>query len=184
MESDEIRKRLTDEEKTQYAKLADMFEEGCPDEAQIRDMDQQLEKLAKLREQKSQLETKISYFEAMAMKREEPVVSVKKRIGMIVPAILLFLAGIAAAVVGFAVPDVAKYSMFFIGAGALAVVIGIFLLAMRKALAVRCISIAAAVEKSSRQLWQMLRQKSSGLKMPVPQQWSSWLHCMKRQWQK
>lgn len=60
------------------------------------------------------------------MKREEPVVSVKKRIGMIVPAILLFLAGIAAAVVGFAVPDVAKYSMFFIGAGALAVVIGIF----------------------------------------------------------
>ncbi len=128
---------LTDEEKTQYAKLADMFEEGCPDEAQIRDMDQQLEKLAKLREQKSQLETKISYFEAMAMKREEPVVSVKKRIGMIVPAILLFLAGIAAAVVGFAVPDVAKYSMFFIGAGALAVVIGIFLLAMRKALADR-----------------------------------------------
>ena len=128
---------LTDEEKAQYAKLADMFEEGCPDEAQIRDMDQQLEKLAKLREQKSQLETKISYFEAMAMKREEPVVSVKKRIGMIVPAILLFLAGIAAAVVGFAVPDVAKYSMFFIGAGALAVVIGIFLLAMRKALADR-----------------------------------------------
>ena len=128
---------LTDEEKTQYAKLVDMFEEGCPDEAQIRDMDQQLEKLAKLREQKSQLETKISYFEAMAMKREEPVVSVKKRIGMIVPAILLFLAGIAAAVVGFAVPDVAKYSMFFIGAGALAVVIGIFLLAMRKALADR-----------------------------------------------
>lgn len=128
---------LTDEEKTQYAKLVDMFEEGCPDEAQIRDMDQQLEKLAKLREQKSQLETKISYFEAMAMKREEPVVSVKKRIGMIVPAILLFLAGIAAAVVGFAVPDVAKYSMFFIGAGALAVVIGSFLLAMRKALADR-----------------------------------------------
>ena len=128
---------LTDEEKTQYAKLVDMFEEGCPDEAQIRDMDQQLEKLAKLREQKSQLETKISYFEAMAMKREEPVASVKKRIGMIVPAILLFLAGIAAAVVGFAVPDVAKYSMFFIGEGALAVVIGSYLLAMSKTLADR-----------------------------------------------
>lgn len=128
---------LTDEEKAQYAKLADMFEEGCPDEAQIRDMDQQLEKLAKLREQKSQLETKISYFEAMAMKREEPVTPVKKRIGMIVPAILLFLSGIAAAVVGFAVPDFAKYSMLFIGAGAFAVVIGIFLLAMRKALADR-----------------------------------------------
>lgn len=128
---------LTDEEKAQYAKLADMFEEGCPDEAQIRDMDQQLEKLAKLREQKSQLETKISYFEAMAMKREEPVAPVKKRIGMIVPVILLFLSGIAAAVAGFAVPDFAKYSMLFIGAGAFAVVIGIFLLAMRKALADR-----------------------------------------------
>lgn len=128
---------LTDEEKAQYAKLADMFEEGCPDEAQIRDMDQQLEKLARLREQKSQLETKISYFEAMAMKREEPVAPVKKRIGMIVPVILLFLSGIAAAVAGFAVPDFAKYSMLFIGAGAFAVVIGIFLLAMRKALADR-----------------------------------------------
>ena len=65
---------LTDEEKTQYAKLTDMFADGCPDEAQIRDMDQQLEKFAKLREQRSQLETKISYFEAMAMKREEPTV--------------------------------------------------------------------------------------------------------------
>lgn len=128
---------LTDEEKAQYAKLADMFEEGCPDEAQIRDMDQQLEKLARLREQKSQLETKISYFEAMAMKREEPVAPVKKRIGMIVPVILLFLSGIAAAVAGFAVPDFAKYSMLFIGAGVFAVVIGIFLLAMRKALADR-----------------------------------------------
>lgn len=128
---------LTDEEKAQYAKLADMFEEGCPDEAQIRDMDQQLEKLARLREQKSQLETKISYFEAMAMKREEPVAPVKKRIGMIVPVILLFLSGIAAAVAGFAVPDFAKYSMLFIGVGAFAVVIGIFLLAMRKALADR-----------------------------------------------
>lgn len=128
---------LTDEEKAQYAKLADMFEEGCPDEAQIRDMDQQLEKLARLREQKSQLETKISYFEAMAMKREEPVAPVKKRIGMIVPVILLFLSGTAAAVAGFAVPDFAKYSMLFIGAGAFAVVIGIFLLAMRKALADR-----------------------------------------------
>ena len=31
---------LTDEEKTQYAKLTDMFADGCPDEAQIRDMDQ------------------------------------------------------------------------------------------------------------------------------------------------
>ena len=56
---------------------------------------------------------------------------------MIVPVILLFLSGIAAAVAGFAVPDFAKYSMLFIGAGAFAVVIGIFLLAMRKALADR-----------------------------------------------
>lgn len=128
---------LTDEEKTQYAKLTDMFADGCPDEAQIRDMDQQLEKLAKLREQRSQLETKISYFEAMAMKREEPTVPAKKRIAMIAPAVLLIVAGIAAAVVGFVLPDVQKYSLVFAGAGAGAVLIGIFLLAIRRALADR-----------------------------------------------
>ena len=42
-------------------------------------MEKEQERFAKLKEEKTQLETKMSYFEAMAMKREEPDYTVKNR---------------------------------------------------------------------------------------------------------
>ena len=128
---------LTDEEKAQYAKLSDMFEEGCPEEAQIRDMDRQLEKLGQLREQKSQLETKISYFEAMAMEREQPNVPKKKRVMLIVIAATLVIAGIVACVAAVAVPECKNYMIPMCGAGGVAIVLAVSVLAVRKALADR-----------------------------------------------
>lgn len=151
---------LTDEEKAQYTKLSDMFSDGCPDEAQISYVDQQLERLGKLREQKSQLETKISYFEAMAMKREEPVVAAKRRITMIVSAILLLIAGIVSVVAGVWITELQDYFIVLVGAGALAIVIGGFLLAMRRALEERDI-------RRAKELRQQYQEEERKLRKPV-----------------
>lgn len=151
---------LTDEEKTQYAKLSDMFEEGCPEESQIRDMDRQLEKLGQLREQKSQLETKISYFEAMAMKREQPSVPKKKRILLVILAAFLAIAGIAACVTGVAVPQCKNYMIPMCGVGGVAIVLAAILLAVRKALADRDV-------RRAKELLMQYQEEERKLREPV-----------------
>ena len=52
-------------------------------------------KLNELTEEKTQLETKMSYFEAMAMKREEPDYTVKNRLPMMICGIILLVIGAA-----------------------------------------------------------------------------------------
>lgn len=96
---------LTDEERTQYEKLSDTFVQGVPTEQELQEMERELERLSKLREEKVQLETKLSYFEAIAMKREDPVFTVKKRTAMLVLGILLLLIGITAVGATFLLPS-------------------------------------------------------------------------------
>ena len=54
-------------------------------------MEKEQERFAKLKEEKTQLETKMSYFEAMAMKREEPDYTVKNRLPMMICGIILLV---------------------------------------------------------------------------------------------
>lgn len=68
---------LTEEEENRLQELGDKFENQIPSEEKITEMEKEQERFAKLKEEKTQLETKMSYFEAMAMKREEPDYTVK-----------------------------------------------------------------------------------------------------------
>ena len=126
---------LTDEEKAQYEKLSDMFGDGYPKESEIEAMDQELERLGKMREEKMQLETKISYFEAMAMKHEEPMVMMNRRLPLLIIAILCLVIGIGVSVVSFFVPALAKFSWVVLTVGIAVAVLGIVLLIARTALA-------------------------------------------------
>lgn len=68
---------LTEEEENRLQELGDKFKNQIPSEEKITEMEKEQERFAKLKEEKTQLETKMSYFEAMAMKREEPDYTVK-----------------------------------------------------------------------------------------------------------
>ncbi len=123
---------LTEEEKTQYRKLSDVFSNGIPTEQEISDAEQEVERLGKLREEKVQLETKMSYFEAMAMKREAPDDTVQGRKAMQICGILLLMAGIACCIAAFAVNALAAFFLPFVIGGGVAAVLGVALLVIRK----------------------------------------------------
>lgn len=118
---------LTDEERIQYSKLSEMFGEGTPTERDLQEAERQLERLGRLREEKAQLETKISYFEAMAIKQEQPTYSVKKRTAMLVLGIFLILAGFIGAVAAILFMNPVQISAIAVAA-AVAVLGGIVLI--------------------------------------------------------
>ncbi len=122
---------LTDEERTQYSKLSDRFENGLPDQQDISEMEKELECLSQLHEEKSLLENRISYFEAMAMKREAPIFLVEKRIPLLVFGIMLIAAGGIGCVLSFVLKNLLKdfIPVMVIAAGV--VVFGILLLLVR-----------------------------------------------------
>ena len=82
---------LTEEEENRLQELGDKFENQIPSEEKITEMEKEQERFAKLKEEKTQLETKMSYFEAMAMKREEPDYTVKNRLPMMICGIILLV---------------------------------------------------------------------------------------------
>jgi len=84
---------LTEEEENRLQELGDKFENQIPSEEKITEMEKEQERFAKLKEEKTQLETKMSYFEAMAMKREEPDYTVKNRLPMMICGIILLVIG-------------------------------------------------------------------------------------------
>ena len=150
---------LTDEEKAQYEKLSDMFGDGYPKESEIEAMDQELERLGKMREEKMQLETKISYFEAMAMKHEEPMVMMNHRLPLLIIAILCLVIGIGVSAVSFFVPALAKFSWVVLAVGIAVAVLGIVLLIARAAL-------ASADGRRARE--QKIKQEEEQRKLRVP----------------
>lgn len=89
---------LTEEEENRLQELGDKFENQIPSEEKITEMEKEQERFAKLKEEKTQLETKMSYFEAMAMKREEPDYTVKNRLPMMICGIILLVIGAAGGV--------------------------------------------------------------------------------------
>ena len=102
---------LTDTEKAQYEKLKDMFAQGVPETSALDEIDDKLDKLARYKDERAQLETKMSYFEAMAMKQEEVSTAVSRHMGTLVMGILCVLAGIAGGVAFLLVPALAQYWM-------------------------------------------------------------------------
>ena len=84
---------LTEEEENRLQELGDKFKNQIPSEEKITEMEKEQERFAKLKEEKTQLETKMSYFEAMAMKREEPDYTVKNRLPMMICGIILLVIG-------------------------------------------------------------------------------------------
>lgn len=125
---------LTEDERAQYSKLSDRFENGTPDENTLADLDKNLERLGKLNEEKVQLETKISYFEALAMKREDTADVVRKRPAMLVFGILLLLAAAAGAAAAFFAAELQAFQLpVWIACGA-AAVLGLILIGARNAM--------------------------------------------------
>ena len=102
---------LTDTEKAQYEKLKDMFSQGVPEAETLDEIDDKLDKLARYKDERAQLETKMSYFEAMAMKQEEVSTVVSRHMGALVMGILCVLAGIAGGVAFLLAPALAQYWM-------------------------------------------------------------------------
>lgn len=122
---------LTDEERTQYSKLSDRFEEGLPDKQEISDLEQELECLSKLHEEKSQLETRISYFEAMAMKREAPIYLVDKRMPLLVIGIMLMVAGAVGCFLSFLLKNLLGNFIQIMVISAVVAVLGILFILVR-----------------------------------------------------
>lgn len=85
---------LTEEEQSQYNKLSGMFNGQIPSEKELDEVEKELNRYAKMKEEKSQLETKISYFEAMAMKSSEEEESVSEKKPMLITGIVMLLIGI------------------------------------------------------------------------------------------
>ncbi|MCI7322076.1 MAG: AAA family ATPase [Lachnospiraceae bacterium] len=129
---------LTEEEKTQYHKLSDMFDLQKPSEKEMEDIGKELDRLEKLKEEKSQLETKISYFEAMAMQNEDEETHAPSRKPLMLAGILVLLAGLVACGV-FRLTSLLPAAIVFpamLAASAVAV-LGIVLFGLGKYLAVR-----------------------------------------------
>lgn len=124
---------LTDEERTQYSRLLDRFGEGMPDRQEIVNMEKELDRLAKLQEEKSQLETKISYFEAMAMKREAPIYLVDKRVPLLVFGILFIVAGAIGCVLSFILKNLLANFIVPMVIAAGAILFGILFIVVRSA---------------------------------------------------
>lgn len=122
---------LTDEEKTTQKKLQDMFEKGIPTDADIDVIDQKVDKLNRYKDERSQLESKMSYFEAMAMKQEELPANVRPKTAMKVLGILLFIIGVAGAAVSWFMNPLPKLQYPFIGIGAGVALLGMILLIVR-----------------------------------------------------
>ncbi|MCH5333214.1 MAG: AAA family ATPase [Agathobacter sp.] len=124
---------LTEEEKTQFHKLQDTFAEGIPEEAEIDEVDRKLDLLIHCRDERTQLETKMSYFEAMAITQEGELPERGKHRGMQVCAILSLVLGLGC--FGVSVYAVLAKLLFlpWIIAGAAFIVSGISLLLVRRA---------------------------------------------------
>ncbi len=74
----------------------------------------------------------MSYFEAMAMKREEPDYTVKNRLPMMICGIILLVIGAAGGVLSFLLPQVHKFFLPLLAVSVVAAVAGIVLLVVRK----------------------------------------------------
>lgn len=125
---------LTDEEKTQYHRLEDTFEAGKPEEAQIDEMDRTLDLLIHGRDERTQLETKMSYYEALAIHQDSELPAVKKHSLWLVFGILCVIMG--AACLGVAV-YAAFAELFMLGwllSGAALVIAGVALIVARRAM--------------------------------------------------
>ena len=123
---------LTEEEENRLQELGDKFKNQIPSEEKITEMEKEQERFAKLKEEKTQLETKMSYFEAMAMKREEPDYTVKNRLPMMICGIILLVIGAAGGVLSFLLPQVHKFFLPLLAVSVVAAVAGIVLLVVRK----------------------------------------------------
>lgn len=98
---------LTEEEAQQYRELSGLFAEGTPGPEEFGEMDEKLDRLARYRSERVQLEAKLSYFEAVAMKQEEAPLAAAKRVGMLVLSLIGLVLG-AAGVAASLVPAVLK----------------------------------------------------------------------------
>lgn len=92
---------LTEEEEEQYRELQELFSAGQPTQEEFGAVEESLDALARCKDERAQLETKMTYYEAMAIKKEEASPAVGKRTGMLVFGMFLAVlgaAGIAASV--------------------------------------------------------------------------------------
>lgn len=123
---------LTEEERTQYEKLRAQFEEGRPSDEEIQEMDKKVDTLVRYRDERAQLETKLSYFEAMAIQQEDTLPVVGKHMGLMVMGILFVLLGVgligASALLGI----VQSFRTIVLIAGIVTALFGILLFFLRK----------------------------------------------------
>lgn len=123
---------LTEEEQEQYERLSGMFAGGQPQASQIEEMDAKLDKLARCQEERSKLETKMSYYEAIAMKQDDTPTSAGRRIGMLIFAILCLAAGVAGVITAVLFAQLEGYDPLVFGvAGGILCVAGTVLLVVR-----------------------------------------------------
>lgn len=149
---------LTEEERAQYSRLSDRFDRGTPDENEIADLDKELERLGRLSEEKVQLETKISYFEALAMKREEPVYIIPRRTALKVFGVLLLLAAVAGVIASFVAGALQPFQTIVWIASAAAAVLGLVLFGIRNALIARDSREASNRKQAQKEEERKLRQ--------------------------
>lgn len=126
---------LSEDEQAQYNKLSGMFRSQTPSEKELEDAEKEMDRYGKLKEERSQLETKISYFEAMAMKNEEEEKAVSDRKPMMVTGIIMLVLGILCSLVfGFASSMAGEVAVPAIVMAVLVALAGLVLIILRKRL--------------------------------------------------
>ncbi|MCD7708870.1 MAG: AAA family ATPase, partial [Clostridiales bacterium] len=87
---------LTDAEEEQHDKLSEMFSEGKPSDEEMGRIVKKLDAIANCRDERSQLETKLSYYEALAIHQSEEPYEEDNHMELFIPAIVCIVVGIVA----------------------------------------------------------------------------------------
>lgn len=152
---------LTEEEQEQYRELSGMFSDGQPEASRFEEMDERLEELSRCSAERAQLEAKMSYYEALAMKQEDAVPMVGQRLGMLAASVICMILGAAGLVAGAAFVFLKSYEpLTAFVAGGLLLAAGIVLLAGR-------MYLVSQDKKRVRILGQKREEERRRLKEPV-----------------
>ena len=142
---------LSDTEQAQYQRLHDMFKGGVPSEQKIAAMDENLDRLARCKDERSQLESKMSYYEALAMKQEELPALANPKKGMKLIGLVGVILAILGAVAGWFLSPGEKLKLMVVGGCGVVLAVSLLLLLLRVIL-VRRAKKALALAKEKQEI--------------------------------
>lgn len=119
----------SDDEKTNYEKLAAVFSNGVPSDEELEEQIKELEMITKAKEEYNNLDSKMNYYEALALQQSGKNEVVQKKTPLLGMGIVLFIVGVVAAGFSYLFPAyINGYEMEMLYAGGAVTGLGILLI--------------------------------------------------------